>query len=497
MKTIAVIGSGVSGLATAARLAHAGYKVTVFEKDAQLGGRMNQIKGEGYTFDLGPTILMMPEIYEAVFKECGKNPEAYIPMTQLTTLFDLYYPDQCLSVASDLTKLHQLLEGIEKDSAAGFLEYLSEIYKRYLIARDEFITKSFRKPSDFWNPHTLVQGLKLKTFDSADHLIGKYVTNDKIKKMLAFQTLYIGISPYQGPSLYSIIPMIEMIFGVWFMKGGMRTMVDGLVRLCEEEGVICHVNQAVEEIIIEKGTAKGIRVKGEMLAFDKVLNTSDFPYAMNHLIKDHAVKGKYQPAKIDAMDYACSGYLLYLGLNRTLKGKMQMHNILFSEDFDGNVNDIFEGRFPKSPSIYVYAPSIVDASLAPEGKDGIYVLVPVSELKTGQTDWRDATQVKEIRAQILKRLNRIEALRDIEPDIAFETSVTPVDFESRFNAYYGAAFGLRPTLKQSNHMRPQVSLKGVKNLYFAGASNHPGAGVPIVLTSAELAYRAIVEDERG
>lgn len=495
MKKIAIIGGGVAGLASAARLAHYGYEVTVFEKEALAGGRMNRIEKNGFCFDLGPTIVMMPEIYEQVFQDCGKDPKAYIPMEQLTTLYDLHYPDETITVPSDLTGLHHLLDTLEKDSAAGFFEYLSVIYKRYILARDHFITKSFRKGSDFFNPSTLWKALQLKTFDSADHMIGKYVSNDKIKKMLAFQTLYIGISPYQGPSLYSMIPMIEMIYGVWFMKGGMRTMADAMIRLCKEEGVKILTNTAVETIVIEKGEAKGVQVAGEMHFFDLVLNTADFPYAMKELVKGAENKGRYSDQKIDSMDYACSGFLLYLGLDRELKGKIQLHNILFSEDFDGNIRDIFEGRFPKDPSVYVYAPSTVDPELAPEGKDGIYVLVPVPELKTGSINWKDPKEYAAIRKKTLEKLNRVEALRDIEKDIISETSITPIDLKEKFNAHFGAAFGLRPTLAQSNAFRPQVAVPNIKKLYFAGASNHPGAGVPIVLTSAEIAVKEILSDE--
>ncbi len=496
MKSIAVIGGGVSGLASAARLQHQGYKVTVFEKEALAGGRMNRIEKDGYKFDLGPTIVMMPEIYRQVFLDCGKNPDEYIPIEQLTTLYDLHYPDKTISVPSDLTLLHNLLDSLEKDSADGFFKYLSTIYTRYILARDHFIVKSFRKPTDFFNPSTLIKAMQLKTFDSADHMIGQFVKNDKIKKMLAFQTLYIGISPYQGPSLYSMIPMIEMLYGVWYMKGGMRTMAEAMIKLCKEEGVELKTSAPVEKILINNGKAHGVRAGGKDMDFDIVLNTADFPYAVKNLIDDEKIKGKYTDKKIDAMDYSCSGYLLYLGLKRSLKGKIQMHNIIFSKDFDQNIADIFEGRFPGEPSIYVYAPSTVDPDLAPKGKDGIYVLVPVSETKTDKTNWDDPEFLLKVRTQILKALNRINALKDIEKDIVSETVITPFDLTRRFNAQFGAAFGLRPSLKQSNAFRPQAALKTIKNLYFAGASNHPGAGVPIVLTSAEIAVREIIKDDK-
>lgn len=497
MKKIGIIGGGLAGLASACRLQKAGYDVSVFEKNDTLGGRMNIIEGNGYKFDLGPTIVMMPDIYKSVFSDCGEDPSKYIPMFELKTLFDLYIDNVLIKFPSSLNAIHSLLEEIEPNSASGFLEYLSVIYKRFIIARDHFITKSFRKPSDFYNLKTLKNGLKLRTFDSADNFISKYVKNDLIKKMLAFQTLYIGISPYQGPSLYSIIPMIEMVYGVWFIKGGMRSMADGMIELGKSLGVQYYTNENVEEILISDSNAYGFISNGVKNYFDIVLNTSDFPYAMNNLIKEKKHKGKYTPKKIDKMDYSCSGYLLYLGINKDLSDKVSTHNVIFSNDFEKNISDIFEGEFPEDPSIYVYVPSTVDSSLAPENKSCVYVLTPVPELKTGDLDWQDEKVINNFRQSVIEKLKTIEDLEDIENHIEFETSITPLDFKNKFNAQFGSAFGLRPTLAQSNYYRPQAALRNISNLYFAGASNHPGAGVPIVLTSAELVVKEIIKDDKN
>lgn len=219
---IAVVGAGVTGLAAAARLAAKGHQVTIFEKNEQVGGRMSQFKKDGFTFDMGPTIVMVPDVYKAVFEESGKRFEDYVDMKPLTHIFDIYFSDKDkVSVSTDLAQLSQTLEAIEPGSTQGFMQFLTDVYKRYEVARKYFLERTFRKPSEFYNPLTLYRGLKLKTFNNANQLIDNYVSNEKIRKLFAFQTFYIGIDPKQGPSIYSIIPMIEMVHGVHYIKGGM------------------------------------------------------------------------------------------------------------------------------------------------------------------------------------------------------------------------------------------------------------------------------------
>ena len=492
-KKIIVVGAGVAGLASAIRLAAEGYQVEVFEKNAQGGGKMNQIKKDGFTFDVGPTIVMMPDIYREVFKVVGRDPEDYIPMTQLNPIYTVQFPgDARIDVSTEMAHFTEFLESIGDEAAAGYYAYLAEVYKRYLVAKDHFIERSFRKPSDFYNPGTLFQALKLKTFDSAHHMISKYVKDEKLQKLLSFQTLYIGISPYKGPSIYTIIPMIEMIYGVWFMKGGMYQLVTAMEKLADELGIVRHYNTRVDEIVVSGGRATGIRVGEVQHLADAVLVNADFPYAMTQLIREPKAKGKYTDAKIEKMDYSCSCMLMYLGIDRKLDG-LEVHNIQFAKDFDGNISDIFSGKLHEDPSIYLYTPSKMDESLAPEGCEALYVLVPVPSLAHADMAWSEA-EVAAYKEKVYAKIQSVTGLEDIRAHVISETIYTPKDFESRFNAHKGATFGLAPTLLQSNYFRPQNKSNAVEGLYFAGSSAHPGAGVPIVLTSAKLAAEEIKKD---
>ncbi len=376
-----------------------------------------------------------------------------------------------------------------------FLSYLKDIYERYIIAKDHFLQRPFRNAKDFYNPFMINQARKLKTFDSANHMIAKYVKDKRLQQILSFQTLYIGISPNNGPSLYTIIPMIEYLYGVWFIKGGMYTMASAMERLFKELGGAVHYNAPVEHILIENKQAKGIQLNGEQILSDFVMCNADFPYAMKNLVKDTEAKGKYTDKKIDSMKYSCSCFVLYFGMDRKYDKVDYVHNFIFSNDLDRNLDDIFSGKLLDKASFYVYIASKMDPTLAPEGKDGLYVLVPVSDLSTAEYEWNEET-IQYYRNQVINRLKTIEGFETVEEDIISESYTTPVDFEQRFNAYNGATFGLRPTLTQSNHLRPQAKAKHTDNLYFTGSSTHPGAGVPIVLLSAKIATEELLLDDQ-
>lgn len=493
MKRVIIIGAGTAGLAAAIRLQTEGYDVTIFEKNEKIGGRMYQHEIEGFKFDVGPTIVMMKDVYEEVFKYSGANPKDYIEMVRLEPMFKLKFPDgTVLNATSDLVKMTEENEAFSESDASGYLAYLSDVYKRYLIAKNHFIEKSFRKPSDFYNVKTLYQALKLKTFSNAYDSIGKFVENEKIKQSLAFQTLYIGISPFSGPSIYTIIPMIELLYGVWYIKGGMYQMAKAMQRRFLELGGTIKLNQNVEEILIgHQNEAYGIVSNGQSYETDVVLSNADFPYTMNHLVKNNRHKGKYKPKKIDKMSYSSSSFMLYLGMKK--KYDVSVHNIYFTSDFKENVHHLFNDIIPEDPSYYVYSPTQIDDSLAPMDQEILYVLVPVPNMQKSIHDW--SYEKKEAYASyILDLMSQKHEFKDIRAHIEVMKIFTPNDFKTSFNLQHGATFGLKPTLLQSNYFRPQTKSRKVKNLYFTGSSNHPGAGVPIVLTSAKLAVADILKD---
>lgn len=496
MKRVNVVGAGTAGLAAAIRLQNEGYEVHLYEKNENVGGKMYQIKEDGFTFDVGPTIVMTPDIYKEVFEIAGRDPEDYIPMKRLDPMLGVTYKDgSTFNMSNDLVELIKSLEGISEQDTAGFLKYLASIYERYLVAKNNILNRSYRSLGEFINPKSLIDIYNLKTFDNAYNEMSKFISDDRLTKMFAFQTLYIGISPNSGPSLYNMIPMLELLYGIWHIEGGMHSMAQGMARLFQELGGHLHLNANVEEILIEDKKAKGIRVNGQDILADYTMVNADFPYAMTNLIPNEKNRGKYSDKKINQMEYSCSCFILYLGIDQELETDA-IHTFHMAEDFDKNVADLFDNAVPpQDPSIYVYNVSQADRSLAPEGQTALYVLVPVPELSL-YDDWNEKT-IQDYRDLVLDVVVERTTFKDIRDHIIFEKIYTPKMFEENFNAYNGATFGLRPSLFQSAYFRPHNKFDYADNLYFCGSSIHPGAGVPTVLQSARLSVEELIKDDTG
>ncbi len=492
MKKIIIIGAGVGGLASGIRLLKMGFDVEIFEKNEKVGGRMYQIEEKGFKFDVGPTIVMMPEIYNEIFEVSGVDPKDYIDMSLLSPMYDIHFKDQTkLRISTDLTQLVSQLEKIDPKDAQGYLAYLSDVYKRFLIAKEHFLMKSYSKPIQFYNPKSLYHLLRLRTLNSAYDSISSFVKDEKLRQALSFQTLYIGVSPFTGPSIYTIIPMIELLYGVWYIKGGMYEMANQMKRRFLEMGGKLRLNENVSQILIKDKVAYGVISNDEHHHSDIVLTNADFPYANSELIKEEKDKGKYTTKKIHKMSYSASSLVIYLGLDK--KYKTNVHTLRFANDFKKNINDLFCFNVPEDPSFYMYSPTQVDETLSPKGKEIIYVLVPVPSLHKGMTSWSEAFQ-KQYVNEVLDMISQIDEFNDIKDHIEVMRVFTPDDFKKQFNLQFGATFGLRPVVTQSLYFRPQARSKTVKNLYFVGSSNHPGAGVPIVMLSADIVTREIKKD---
>lgn len=319
-KSVVIIGSGIGGLATAVRLLSKGYSVKVYEKEKTIGGKTNQLVHHPFTFDLTASILMNREIYEEVFHEANLDYRDYLEFIKVDPVYRSFYPDGTLyDFSRDLVSLIKTLESISKEDAIGYMKFLSEVYERYIISNDNFLQQSFERPIDFFNPSSIINALKTKAFSTSYQLISEYILDEKLRKFLSYQSLYVGISPYEGPSIYTLVPVISQLYGLWHLKGGMYSYVKALERVIYNLGGVIETSYDVDEIVISSDIAIGVKSKNkETVLADIIISNADFPYTMETLIKNDIHKGKYTTSKIDDLKYTCSTFIIYLGLKKKL-----------------------------------------------------------------------------------------------------------------------------------------------------------------------------------
>lgn len=493
-KSVAIIGSGIGGLSAAVRLLSKGYEVKVYEKEKNIGGRTNQLVHHPFTFDLTASILMNREVYEEVFYDAHLDYRNYIEFIKVDPIYRSFYPDRTFyDFAADLVSLIRNLESISKEAAIGYMKFLSEVYERYTIAHDHFLQQTFENPFDFFNVSSLKNALKTKAFSTSHQLISQYIKDEKLQKFLCYQSLYVGISPYEGSSIYTLVPVVSQLYGLWHLKGGMYSYIKALEKAIYELGGTIETGYEVDEILISGDKAVGIKTKAKEAVFaDIIISNADFPYTMDKLIKSDKHKRKYTARKLQDLKYTCSTFIIYLGLKKKYP-QLSVHNLYLNEDFKKNIDSAFTGQLPNKPSFYIYCPTKIDPSMTASEGECISIVVRVPNLFFNNIVWNEET-VKFMRNQTISALKNIPGLSDLEENIIYENYLTPKNLKDSFNTYGGTAFGLSPTLTQTNYFRPHFRLEQVKNLYFVGSSVHPGPGVSIVLLSSKLAVQTILKD---
>lgn len=475
------------------RLLSKGYSVKIYEKEQRLGGKVNLIETDDFRFDLTASILMTPKIYHEVFEYAGKNYQDYLEFLRVDPIYRANYSDGSrIDFSSDLTKLSNSLERISIEDYHGYLKFLTDVYKKYQIANKYFLQKSFIRAIDFFNPKTLSQALRLNTFSTSSKFISKYINSKKLQAYLAFQSLYVGISPFNGPNIYTLVPTISQIYGLWHIKGGMYSYIKALEKLILELGGTIETGVNVEEILISKGKAVGVKTNSKEEYGDIIICNADFPYAMNELIKDNQYKGKYTPKKIAKKKHSCSTFIMYLGLKKKYP-QLHVHNMYFGDNFKENIECVFKGKLPSRPSFYIYSPSSIDETMSKKGYECLSIVVRVPNLLFDNVVWNEKT-IHTMRKKVMDSIQKIRGLENLEENIVYESYLTPKDLLDRFNSYGGTAFGLSHTLTQTNYFRPHIKSPTVKNLYFVGSSIHPGTGVSIVLLGSKLVTEEVLKD---
>jgi len=490
-KHAVIIGSGFGGLGLAAMLAKAGYEVDVYEKNDTLGGRASVFEAEGFRFDMGPSWYLMPDVFERFFALVGEKVEDHLELVRLAPSYRVFFKDKqrILDLYSDLARDAATFEAIEPGAGKALEEYLRQAKRKYEVGVGRFVYKNYDHFRDFFTREFLLEGRKLSVFTSIHRYVGRFFKHPDLQKMLQHTLLFLGNSPYNAPALYSMLSYVDLGQGVFYPMGGIGRLVTALVNIGTKHGVRFHVSSPVAKIETKDGRAGGVRLaSGEYVSADLVISNADLHHTDMQLLdaadREHG-EGYWQKKVM-----APSAFLLYLGTNKKFSS-ITHHNLLFSQDWSLNFREIFdEPVLPTDPSLYVCAPSVTDASVAPAGGENLFVLVPIaSGLSLGEAEL-DAYEQK-----ILNTLETEMGMENLQSSIVYRRRFSVDDFAVRYNSYRGSGLGLSHTMMQTAIFRPNTYSKKVKDLYFVGANTNPGIGMPMCLISAELVYKRLINDK--
>lgn len=489
--TALIIGAGIGGIATAARLAKNGYDVTVLEKESTPGGRCNQIVRDGHRFDIGPTLFLMPEVWEETFASLGERMSDHLDLKRIDPTYKVHFDDGLqLELTSDIGKMQTQLEAVDKTAFTGFLNYIAEGSKHYKVSLEKFVGRNFYNIFEYFSLKNLPLIVQLKALDKHYRNTGRFFRDERLKAAFTFQNMYLGLSPYDAPATYSLLQYTELAEGVWYPMGGMYAGIQALVLVAEKLGVKFIYNAPVKRLQVAGSKVGGVELEdGRQFTADIFVGNADLPYIYKELLPD-----TQEARKLDNKKYTCSTIMFYWGVDKQYP-QIAHHNVFLGGDYKASFDQIFNGNtLPEVPSFYVHAPARTDKSAAPEGQDTLYVLVPVGHLDArNEQDW-DAL-VRRARETVLARLDKELGVNDLKAHIKFEIVYQPKVWKERFNLEKGAAFGLSHNFTQVGYLRPQNRHKKYRNLYFAGASTHPGTGLPIVLLSAKLTTQRILKEQ--
>ncbi|MBS1794448.1 MAG: phytoene desaturase [Acidobacteria bacterium] len=480
MKQVIIIGAGLGGLATACRLAKAGFAVSVFEKTARVGGKVNLVEAAGYRFDTGASLLTMRHVLDELFEYCGRRVEDYLDLVPLETVCRYFWTDGArFDASSDLAKTENGIAAIEPLDVDGFRRYLEDARRKYEIAERTFLAGSLNDLPKLLTPANFSDLLKISTLKTLDKHHAGYFRSPKLRQLFNRFATYNGSSPYRTPATFALISYVEFGLGAWYARGGMYEIPRALERLARELGVRFFTETEIEKIVVEGGRAVGVRASGETVGADLVVANADAIETHRTLLGSRRYLNR---------EPSCSGFVLLLGTRRRYP-QLAHHNIFFSDDYRAEFDAIFERKTPAAdPTVYVCATSRTDPTQAPEGRENLFVLVNAPSTNAG-VDWREeAPRYRELIVDKLETYG-FEGLRE---SIEFEKVITPADFEEIYGANRGSIYGVSSNGVFSAFLRVPNKSRDTENLYFAGGAAHPGGGIPLVLLSGKMTAEMIV-----
>jgi len=466
-------------------LAARGLKVTVLEKESSVGGRNAAIVRNGYKFDTGPTFLMMKFILDEVFEEAGRHIDDYLRCVKLEPMYRLQFDDVRLEPTTVREAMLQQLDAHFPGNRNGYDKFMA-VEKVRFQRMYPCLQKDYASLRQYLSRDMLRALPKLSIGRSLINVLGDYFREDKLKLSFTFQSKYLGMSAWECPGAFAILPYVEHAFGVYHVMGGLSEISEAMAKVCRELGVDLRLGTPVKQLVLEGRRVRGVELAdGEKILGDETVLNADFGYAMKHLVPPGVLR-KYSPENVDRREYSCSTFMLYLALDKIYD--LPHHTIFFAGDYQRNLRDVFQNKVLSDDlSFYIRNASVTDPALAPPGHSAVYVLVPVPN-RTAAIDW--AKEAPRFRGRVIAAMEKRAGMADLPKHIREEIVFTPQTWQD-MNIQFGATFNLAHSLGQMLYFRPRNKFEELDNCYLVGGGTHPGSGLPTIYESGRIAANLI------
>ncbi|WP_313305181.1 phytoene desaturase family protein [Empedobacter sp.] len=483
-KRIAIIGSGFSGLSASAYTAKEGHEVHVFEKHNQPGGRARQLKTEeGYVFDMGPSWYWMPDVIQDFFEDFGYTTSSFFELISLNPQFEMIFSDEKIDVPENFEALKETFEKIEKGAGFQLEKFMKSAKFKYEVGMKDFVHKPCANWSEFISLKIAKSALRLDLLSNFRAYVARYFKDKKLRALMEFPVIFLGASPEKIPALYSLMNYGGYVLGTYYPKGGFYQLVLAMKKVAEEQGANFHFNSNVEKINVKNQKVSSLLINGKIHEFDEVIASSDYHHTETLLNEEYR---NYTADYWRERTFAPSCLIFYLGFNETIP-HLKHHTLFFEHDLDLHIDSIYEDkRWPEKPLFYACCSSKTDHSVAPNGKENLFLLMPIA---TGINDSEFVRQ--KYLTEMLLRLEKHTGTQDLQSKIDFKKSYCVRDFVSDYNAYGGNAYGLANTLNQTAVLKPKIRNKKLKNLFYTGQLTVPGPGVPPSIISGKIVANEI------
>jgi len=484
---VIVIGAGFAGLSSAAMLAKEGYQVTVLEKNDQPGGRARQWKKDGFTFDMGPSWYWMPDVFEEYYALFGKKVSDFYDLRRLDPSYRVYFgQDDYVDIPASRKGLDELFEQLEPGSTPRLKMFLDQAAYKYQVGMKDYVFRPSLSITEFFDVRLIRESFRIQLFDSMSKHVRKLFKEPKLIKILEFPVLFLGATPQNTPAMYSMMNHADLVLGTWYPMGGMHNIASAMASIAEEQGVSFHYHTEVSGIEVDQKKAHTIKTDQGDFEADIVVANSDYHHTDDQLLPE--AYRNYSESYWNSRTMSPSSLLFYLGVNKKLDG-LKHHMLFFDEDFELHAQEIYaEPKWPSKPLFYCSCTSQTDPTVAPEGHENLFVLIP---LAPGLED-KDELREKYYHI-VMERLEKYVG-ENIRDHVVLRRDYAMKDFEKDYHSFKGNAYGLANTLRQTAFFKPSLKSKKVKNLYYTGQLTVPGPGVPPSIISGQVVAREIVKD---